>query len=183
VLLAYFSRPGENYWNGGRRDLRVGNTEVLAGMIAERLACDVHRIEAADPYSDDYDETVQRNVREQDTDARPGIANRLPSIEHYDTILLASPIWNVRAPMIMTTFAERYDFTGKTVHPVTTYAMSGLGTTPDDYARSCRGARIGTGLTVRGEEVHSDGAAAVDAWLRRTGFVDGRARIGEQALQ
>ena len=54
VLLAYFSRPGENHWNGGRRDLRVGNTEVLAGLIAARLNCDVHRIEAAEPYSDDY---------------------------------------------------------------------------------------------------------------------------------
>jgi flavodoxin len=152
IVLAYFSRPGENYWNGGRRNLEVGNTEVLAGMISERLECDVHRIEAADPYPDSYDETVERNVREQDADARPGIANPLPSIDDYDTILLASPIWNVRAPMIMSTFAERYDFSGKTVHPVTTHAMSGLGTTAEDYARTCRGARIGTGLAVRGEE-------------------------------
>ena len=52
---------------------------------------------------------------------------RLHSIDAYDTILLASPIWNVRPPMIMPTFAERYDFTGKTVYPITTYAMSGLG--------------------------------------------------------
>jgi hypothetical protein len=73
-------------------------------------------------------------VQEQDTDARPAIANPLASIDAFDTILLASPIWNVRAPMIMTTFAERYDFAGKTVHPLTTYAMSGLGTTPQDYA-------------------------------------------------
>ena len=84
-------------------------------------------------------------MQEQDTDARPAIANPLTSIDAYDTILLASPIWNVRAPMIMTTFAERYDFTGKTVHPITTYAMSGLGATPDDYARALRslGARVG----------------------------------------
>ena len=41
-------------------------------MIADRLGCDVHRIEAADPYSEDYDETVQRNVREQNADARRG---------------------------------------------------------------------------------------------------------------
>jgi hypothetical protein len=68
--------------------------------------------------------------------------------------------------MIMSTFVENYDFSGKTVHPVTTYAMSGLGTTPDDYARSCGGARIGTGLAVRGEEVRSAGTA-VDSWLRR----------------
>jgi flavodoxin len=167
VLLAYFSRPGENYWNGGRRDLRIGNTEVLAGLLAERLNCGVHRIEAAEPYSDDYDDTVARNVREQDDDARPGIANPLDSVDGYDTILLASPIWNLRPPMIMQTFATSYDFTAKTVHPVTTYAMSGLGTTPQDYAKSCRGARIGDGLAVRGEEVRSAGAAAVEAWLRR----------------
>jgi flavodoxin len=173
ILLAYFSRPGENYWNGGRRNLKVGNTEVLARAISARLDCDVHRIEAADPYPADYDETVQRNVQEQDSDARPPIANPLASIGAYDTILLASPIWNVRAPMIMTTFAERYDFTGKTVHPITTHAMSGLGTTPQDYARDCRGARIATGLAVRGEQARSAGAD-VDAWLRRTRLLDGR---------
>ncbi len=149
----------------------MGNTEVLARMITARLDCDMHRIEAADPYSADYDETVERNVREQDADARPTIANPLPSIGAYDAILLASPIWNVRAPMIMTTFAEDYDFTGKPVLPVTTYAMSGLGTAADDYARSCAGARIGTGLAVRGEQVRSAGPT-VDSWLRRTGLRD-----------
>src|SRR4029079_4194346 len=32
VLVAYFSRPGENYDNGGRIWLKVGNTEVVATM-------------------------------------------------------------------------------------------------------------------------------------------------------
>jgi flavodoxin len=173
ILLAYFSRAGENYWYGGRRNLEVGNTEALARVISARLDCDVHRIDAADPYPADYDETVDRNVREQQADARPAIANPLRSIDEYDTVLLASPIWNVRAPMIMSTFAENHDFSGKTVHPVTTHAMSGLGTTPDDYAQSCRGARIGAGLAVRGEEARS-ARAEVDAWLRRTGLLDGR---------
>jgi flavodoxin len=171
IVLAYFSRPGENYWYGGRRDLEVGNTEVLARMISARLDCDVHRIEAVDRYPDSYEETVERNAREQDADARPRIADPLPSIDEYDTVLLASPIWNVRAPMIMTTFAENYDFAGKSVHPVTTHAMSGLGTTRDDYARVCEGGRVGTGLAVRGEQVRSAGDD-VDAWLRRTGMVD-----------
>jgi flavodoxin len=167
ILLAYFSRPGENYWYGGRRDLRVGNTEVLAGLIAGRLSCDVHRIRAAEPYSDDYDETVARNVREQEADARPATANPLRSIARYDVVLLASPLWNVRPPMIMRTFAERYDFTGKTVLPVTTYAVSGLGTAADEYADACRGATIGPGLAVRGERVR-DAGDDIDAWLRRT---------------
>jgi flavodoxin len=166
VLLAYFSRAGENYYYGGRIDLTVGNTEVLAGMISRLIGCDVHRIEPVDPYPDDYDETVARNVREQDADARPAIANPLVSIERYDTMLLGSPIWNIRAPMVMSTFAERFDFTGKTIVPFTTYAMSGLGTTMRDYTASCPGATIGEGLAVRGEEVREAGAA-VEAWLRR----------------
>ena len=127
VLLAYFSRAGENYYYGGRRDLDVGNTERLAQMIADLTEVDVHRIDAADPYPDDYDATVARNVTEQNDNARPGIANPLDSIEAYSTVLLASPIWNVRAPMIMSTFTDAYDFTGKTVLPVVTYAVSGLG--------------------------------------------------------
>jgi flavodoxin len=173
ILLAYFSRAGENYYYGGRRDLSVGNTEVLARMISAQLDCQLHRIEAVDSYPDSYMETVQRNVREQDADARPAIANPLSSINGYDTILLASPIWNVKAPMIMSTFAESYDFAGKTVIPVTTYAMSGLGTTLDDYAQSCNGARIGRGLAVRGEEVRS-AQPAVDSWLRRARLRDGQ---------
>ncbi|HEX8105768.1 MAG TPA: flavodoxin [Solirubrobacteraceae bacterium] len=164
VLLAYFSRPGENYWNGGRRDLEIGNTEVLARKLADRLDCDLHRIEAAEPYADDYEETVARNVREQEADARPRIANPLDSIRDYETVLLASPIWNVRPPMIMATFIESQDFAGKTLLPLTTYAMSGLGSAPREYAQRCRGARIGQGLAVRGEEVRS-ADDDIEAWL------------------
>jgi hypothetical protein len=49
-------------------------------LIAERPNCDVHRIEAAEPYSDDYDNTVARSVREQNANARPAIAHPLDSI-------------------------------------------------------------------------------------------------------
>ena len=170
VLLAYFSRAGENYYYGGRTHLTVGNTEVLAGMIARLIGCDVHRIDPVDPYPEDYEETRERNVREQRADARPSIANPLDSIEGYDTVLLGSPIWNVRAPMIMTTFAEQFDFAGKTVFPLVTYAVSGLGSTVRDYAASCPGATIGEGLAVRGEEVGEAGAA-VESWLRRIGLL------------
>jgi flavodoxin len=170
ILLAYFSRAGENYYFGGRRDLEVGNTEVLAGMIAELIDCDVHRIEAADPYPASYDLTVQRNVTEQDTNVRPGIANPLASIADYHTVLLGSPIWNVRAPMIMTTFTEGHDFTAKSVLPFVTYAVSGLGSVQRDYATACRGARIGDSLAVRGEEV-TQHQADVETWLRAAGLL------------
>jgi flavodoxin len=141
-------------------------------MISRLIGCDVHRIEAANPYPDDYEPTVARNVRKQNENARPTIANPLTSLERYDTVLLGSPIWNVRAPMIMTTLVESLDWAGKTIHPLTTYAMSGLGTTERDYAVSCTGAKLGEGFAVRGEEA-PDAQPDVEAWLRRIGLLNG----------
>jgi hypothetical protein len=77
VLVAYFSRAGENYHYGNRTWLKVGNTEVVAHMIAELIDCDLHKIEATEPYSSDYDQTVNRNVREQNT--TPTRARRSPT--------------------------------------------------------------------------------------------------------
>jgi flavodoxin len=147
-----------------------GNTEVVAGMIQALVACDVYRIEPVDVYPEDYEETVLRNVREEEADARPAIANPLGSVAQYDTVLLGSPIWNVRPPMIMSTFARSFDFRGKTIFPFTTFAVSGLGTAVREYTALCPGAAIGSGLAVRGEEVASAGAE-IESWLRRIGLL------------
>lgn len=136
---------GENYYHGGRRDLEVGNTPVLADMIKDQIDCEVHRIEPADPCPQGYDETVARNRDEQNADARPGIA---------------------QAPMIMSTFTDAFDFTGKTIHPIVTYAVSGLSGVDEDYGNSCPGARIGAALAIRGEEAASS-QDVVTSWLRR----------------
>lgn len=172
VLLAFFSRPGENYWNGGRRILETGNTEVPADLIRERIDCDVYRIDAADPYSDRYDPTVERNVREQDSDARPELADPVRDLSRYDTVLLGSPIWNVQPPMIMASFVEAVDLNGKHLRPFVTFAVSGLGPTESFYSDLNTGARIGDGLAVRGEAVRdSDAGNDVDRWLRAAGLI------------
>lgn len=165
VVLAYFSRAGENYYNGDRTMLEVGNTEVVAGLISSAIRVDTYRIEAADPYPESYDATVQRNVREQNSEARPAIASSLPDVSAYDAVLLGSGIWNVRPPMIMRTFVENVDLSGKTIYPFVTYAVSGLGNTVADYTRLCPRSTIGSALAIRGEEARNAGAE-VATWLR-----------------
>lgn len=164
-LLVYFSRAGENYFNGGRRNLAVGNTKVLAQMIEQRIDCDSYEIVAADPYPDAYEPTVERNQREQNANARPRIAGELPDVGVYSTVLLGSPIWNVRAPMIMSTFLESVDLAGKTILPFVTYAVSGMSGVDDAYRRTIPTATVADGLAVRGEEVR-DAGSQLDAWLR-----------------
>ena len=172
VLLAYFSRAGENYYYGDRTNLDIGNTEVIAGLISSAIAVDVYRIKAEVPYPDNYDETVARNVAEQNSEARPDIAGELPSTEGYDTVL-GSGIWNVQPPMIMRTFVESVDLGGTTIFPFVTYAVSGLGSTIDDYTRLCPQSTIGEGLAVRGEEA-KDAQTQVDTWLRAIGLLPAR---------
>jgi flavodoxin len=165
VLLAYFSRAGENYYYGDRTMLEVGNTEIVAGLISSAIRVDTYRIEAADPYPESYEATVERNSREQNSEARPAIAGPLPDVEAYDAVLLGSGIWNVRPPMIMRTFVENVDLSGKTIYPFVTYAVSGLGNTVDDYTRLCPRSTIGRPLAIRGEQARNAGPD-VAAWLR-----------------
>lgn len=157
VLLVFFSRAGENYYYGDRRYLEIGNTAVLAGMITDRIACDTYEIEPSDPYPEAYDPTVDRNSREQEDDARPAIANPLPDVSAYDIVLLGSPVWGSRAPMIMSTFIDGVDLAGKTVLPFVTYAVSGMSGIDEDYRRTLPDTEVRDGLAVRGETVSEAG--------------------------
>jgi flavodoxin len=166
VLLAYFSRPGENYWYGGRRNLKVGNTEVVSRMIADRLRIDSHRVEPADPYPFGYDATVARNQQEQQQGARPALSTPPPSLEAFDVVLLGGPVWNVGAPMIMHSLLEQWATKGKTILPFVTYAVSGMGRVAEEYAALAPDATVGDGLAVRGEDARR-ATDDVDTWLRR----------------
>ena len=166
VLVAFFSRAGENYYYyGGRRNLTVGNTEVVAGMIRDRTGADLYKIEPADRYPDSYDETVDRNNEEQESNALPSIAGALPDVGSYEVVILGSPVWGSRAPRIMSTFIDGVDLGGKTVLPLVTYAVSGMSGIDDFYRSALTTATVERGLAARGEEVR-DAGADVDNWLR-----------------
>lgn len=171
AVLVYFSRPGENYWHGGSRDLDIGNTQVVAQHIAERVSADVIRIEAADPYPHDYEATVERNRREQQDDARPEIAGGTPDLDGYDTILLGCPVWNSRAPMIIRTLLDATDLAGRTIYPFITYAV-GEGGVFADYSDLYPQATVGTDLAIQGEYA-TDAAPQIDQWLADNGLAAG----------
>lgn len=170
ALVVFLSRAGENYYYGGRTDLQVGNTEVVAGMIRDRTGADLYKIEAADPYPDSYDEAVDRNRDEQEREALPEIAGALPDIGPYDVVILGSPVWSSRAPRILSTFIGAVDLGGKTVLPMVTYAVSGMSGVDDFYREALPGATVERGLAVRGEEVR-EAAGDIDNWLREHNLV------------
>ena len=44
-LIIYYSRTGENYWNGSIKKLRKGNTEIVAEFIQKAVGGDLFHVE------------------------------------------------------------------------------------------------------------------------------------------
>lgn len=168
ILIVYFSRTGYNYPN---QWLDIGHTARVAGYIAELTGGDSFEIVPVIPYPDDYQETVAIAREEYDSNARPAIRDRIENMDEYSTIFIGGPVWHGAMPMIIRTFYESYDLTGKTLVPFTTHAGSGLGDS-ERLARSYYPENtVLSGLAVQGTN-SANARDDVEAWLRRIGIIE-----------
>ena len=156
VLIAYYSRRGENYVNGSIKNLKLGNTEVVAGKIKALLPdADVFRIDTTYEYSKDYMTCIEEAKKELREQARPEVKNPLESIDEYDTIILGYPNWWGTMPMVVYTFLESYDFTGKRIIPFCTNEGSGMGSSVRFIRKLCPTANVGDGISIHGAEAQN----------------------------
>ena len=110
ILVAYFS------WGG--------TTQRMAEEIVRQTGADIFRIEPVVPYPTEYTPCTEVAREEKDNNARPAIAGEVENWSDYDTVFIGCPVWWWTTPMIICTFAESYDFEGKTVVPFCTYAST-----------------------------------------------------------
>ena len=162
--MLVFSRAGENYGVG---TVEVGNTMVLAQMIAEKIGADLFEIERATPYPEGYDACCDEALEEQRASARPELAV-LPDISGYETVYFGFPCWWGDLPMPVYTAIEALDWSGKTIAPFNTHAGSGESGMFVTLASKCEGATVTDGLTIAGTTAQNDRPSAqsqVEAWL------------------
>ena len=169
VLVAFYSRADENYGNGGTEWLEVGHTKVMAGYIAEALGADTYEIVPVEAYPEGYDDCCDVAAQEQRDDARPAIAGELPDVTPYDVVLIGCPIWWGDEPMIVRTFIEGVNLSGKTIVPFTTHGGSGLGSVMGNLQGAIPDATFLEGHAVAGTAV--DGARdEVVSWATGLGI-------------
>ena len=166
VLIAYFSRAGEN-WQVG--NVEKGNTAVIADYISEKTNADVFEITPVDPYPESYNETLTRVQRERDNNERPEFNGEIENFDQYDTVFLGYPIWYGGLPMIMYTFLEKYDMSGKTVIPFSTHGGSGWGSTRSELSTLCPNAEFVDGFSTAGTNARS-AQDEVNSWLDGLGY-------------
>ena len=165
ILVAYFSRAGENYSVGV---IDKGNTAIVAELIAEQTGADLFEILPVEPYPSNYEEMKTVAMEEKNRGARPAIANTVENWEDYDVVFLGYPIWHADMPMIVYNFLESYDFTGKTVIPFNTHEGSGQSGTQSRIAAAIPDATVANGLAIRGDTAQNNTASAkssVEKWI------------------
>lgn len=166
ILVAFFSRAGENYAVG---HIEKGNTHIIAEMIAAETDGDLFHIEPVTPYPDDYTECTEVAKQELNVKARPAIKGDI-KVEDYDIIFIGYPNWWGDMPMPVYTFIEKHDWQGKTVIPFCTHEGSGLSATENKLKSACKGATVLKGLAVRGataQNKRDQARQSVKNWLSK----------------
>ena len=155
ILVAYFSRTGEQYGVG---NILEGNTAIIAKIIAEKTGADLFEIMVVDDkYPNGYASLIEYAKKEKESMARPEIIGKIE--KDYDTVFIGYPNWWGDMPMPVYKFMESYDFSGKAVYNFCTHEGSG-GVHKTDFAIY--------GHTAQNNREEAEQKVA--GWLEKIGF-------------
>ncbi|MEE0097289.1 MAG: flavodoxin [Oscillospiraceae bacterium] len=181
ILIAYFTY-GENAelpegidasasasiqpWN----DTITGNTGVVAHMIADAVGGELFSIRTVEPYPDNYDDTIDVGQAEKNDGVYPELASHIENLDSYDTVFLGFPNWWYGMPMVMYSFLEEYDLSGKTIVPFVTFGGSGFSDAISEIQNAEPNATILEGLSLGAAE-SANAEAEIISWLQDLGYV------------
>lgn len=156
-LVVYFS------WSG--------NTESVALEIQNQTGADAFRLVPAEPYTDDYDALLDIAQEEQRNGARPAISGSIENFDSYEVMYLGFPIWWGDMPMILYSFLDDYDLSGKTIVPFVTSGGSGFSNTISTIESMETDAEVLEGLSLGSSQAANPGDAVAD-WLSGLGLAE-----------
>ena len=146
VLVVYFSH--------------TGTTRAVSEYLHEIVGGDLFEIEPVNPYPEGYHDALDPAKQEQRDNARPEIADTVDDFDSYTLIYLGYPIWWGTVPMIINTFLESYDFSGKIVVPYATSGGTGISQSVKDIRSEIPDTEVKEGLLVKNNE-------DIIPWLRK----------------
>ena len=139
-----------------------GNTRGIVSRIKDNYDYDVLEIKPVIPYSDNYDEVVDRATTDTKNDYQPEIQKL--DISKYDEIILRMPVWWYTVASPVNTFLHDYDLKDKVIIPVATNGGC-LGHAIEDIEKKS-GARIKNPVSLKfdGNELTEDDK--FENWLK-----------------
>ena len=157
VLVTYFSWSSSN------------NTKTMAEYIAEYTGGEIFRIQPKTPYTSNYNDVLDVAQKEKNENARPELFENITAeqIENYDVIFVGYPVWWYDAPMIIYSFLEANDYSGK---KIVTFATSGGSGISDSNLRSKINADFTSGLCISSFSAGNSSRTRVENWITELGY-------------
>lgn len=171
-LVVYFSMPDNVddstvVINGET----LGNTQYMAYVIQETVGADIFRIEPETPYPTDHDELVDLAKEEQNDNARPKIKDTIENFDSYENIFVGYPNWWGDMPMILYSFFDEYDFSGKTIIPFNTHGGSGFSGTISTIKELEPNAEVLDGKSISRNDIQDAEQEIID-WVNSLGLTE-----------
>jgi flavodoxin len=129
---------------------RTNNTKAIAEIIQRNVGGTLVALELEKPYPENYQQTVQQVVKENETNYLPPLKTKIDSIEKYDVVFVGFPTWDMQMPPPMKSFLHQYNLKGKTVIPFNTNAGYGVGSGFQTVKELCTGSKILEGFEITG---------------------------------
>ena len=157
VLVTYFSWSSSN------------NTKTMAEYIAEFTDGELFRIQPKTPYTTNYNNVLDVAQQEKRENARPELFENITAeqIANYDVIFVGYPVWWYDAPMIIYSFLEANDYSGK---KIVTFATSGGSGISDSSLRSAIDADFTSGLCISNFSAGASARERVENWVMQLGY-------------
>ena len=149
----------------------VGRLRAIADMIQDTTGGEVFSIRTSVVYPADGGELIDYAAEEQEENARPELTSHIEDLAQYNTIFVGYPNWWGDMPMIIYTFLDEYDLSGKTVAPFNTSGGSGFSNSLETIAEMEPDAQITEGLSLGSSEA-GDCADTVSTWLDSIGLAE-----------
>jgi len=150
VLVVYFST--------------TGTTRAAAKKIQKETNGTLIRLQPQKAYTKNYDKLLNVALGEQESNKRPALATAIKNIKQYDTIILGYPIWHGKEPMLVRTFLEKCDVSGKKILPFCTSGGSGISGSMAGIRKYAKGADV-----MQGKDLSGLGQSDVRRWLKKAG--------------
>lgn len=147
-----------------------GRVRAVADMIQSQTGGEIFSIQTSVEYPGDGGELIDFAAEEQDDNARPELTSHIENLDEYDMIFIGYPNWWYDMPMVMYSFFEEYDFSGKTIIPFNVHNGSRFSSTIETIQEMEPDATVITdGFTVSERDV-ADTAGGVADWLQEIGY-------------
>lgn len=155
ILVAYFSYSG--------------NTRAIAEKINNEVDGDLFEINTTYDYPSSYSDVLDVAQQEQRDNARPALSATVDNMDDYDVVFIGYPNWWGDMPMVVYSFLDAYDLSGKTVVPFVTSGGSGFSSTISDITNAEPNADIAEGLSISDSAINNSDSNISD-WLDRLGL-------------